>query len=1305
MLSSYSVKRPYTVVVAVVVIILLGIISFTRMTTDLLPSIDLPYVVVMTSYAGASPEEVELVVTEPLEQALATTSSIEEITSVSQENTSLLILEFSQGTNMDGVMIEMNGTIDLLESQWPDDVGAPMMMKLNPDAMPIMVAAVDVNGMDVAQISRYTEDTVQPALERLEGVASATAMGLLEQQVEVRLDPAKVDALSTRVQDSVNAKLEEARQEIEDAKADIESGKEELSEQGRSQTTQITQAQLDLTDGKIQIAQAGMEIASGRLQLQQLAQMAAQTISQLEGQLEPLLAQREELAGQIEGLQEQIAQLEEAIALLEALEDEEMPPDMPDLPDMPGEDGEEDGGMPDLPAMDIEELRALREEAQGALDLAQGGMEELESGISVLEENLAQARASLSQTNAQIAGLDAAAAQLEASGAQIGSGGSQIAAGAGALTSGLNEATGELAAAQAVVTIGENQMDAQEDSARSSADISGILTPAMVAQVISAQNFGMPAGYIDHDGESYLVRVGNELGSMEELESLVLFNLGMDGIEPVTVADIGSVEMTDNADQLYAKINGNDGVILMLQKQSTYSTADVSHAIADTVSALETDNPNLHITPLMDQGVYIDIVVQNVLQNLLYGAVLAIIVLFLFLRSLKPTLIVAVSIPISVVFALVLMYFSGVTLNLISLAGLALGVGMLVDNSIVVIENIYRMRALGTPPKEAAVEGARQVGGAIAASTITTICVFLPIAFTNGISRELFVDMALTITYSLAASLLVALTLVPAMAAPMLAQPQKESTEFFRRLQDAYAGALAWSLQHKLLVLLPVFALFGICVWQAFSAGVSFMPEMDSDEMSLTVEMPRGATFDETTQMADTVMERVESVPGVDTVGAVLGSTLSTMMGGMGGGSETTVTMNITLDTDRPATSQEIADTIRSETEDLDCEVSVQASTMDMSAYMGSGIEVKIQGENLDDMRRAASEVAELLEETEGTRDVSDGLEDTSPEVRIAVDKNKAIEEGLTVAAVYSSVSSQISEGISAGELTLDLTDYPVMVADLDGASLAPGEIADLEISGEVAGEERTVRLGDIAQIEEAAGFDAIRREHQIRTITVSAAIDSAHNVGLVSRTFERELLSYHPPAGVSVQVEGENATIMEALGDLFFMLAVAVGLIYLIMVAQFQSLKSPFIVMFTIPLAYTGGLLALFLTGFDLSVISVLGFLMLSGIIVNNGIVFVDYINQLRRDVHMEMQAAVVEAGRTRLRPILMTALTTILGLVTLAFGVGSGAEMLQPMAIVTIGGLIYATVLTLFVVPCLYAGVNRDRRAKLAPQQEAGG
>lgn len=1281
MLSSFSVRKPYTVVVAVVVVILLGIISFTRMTTDLLPSVDLPYVIIMTSYTGASPEEVELTVTKPLEQALATTSNIENITSVSRENSSVLILEFSQDTNMDSVMIEMNGTIDLLEGAWPDGVGAPMLMKLNPDAMPVMVTAVDVNGLNMEQISRYTEDTVQPAIERLEGVASVTGLGLLESQVMVRIDPGKVQELNGKVQESVNSKLEEARKELEEAQDELDSGKSALSEQGRSRTQQVTQAQLDLVDGKIQIAEAQMEISSGRAQLQQVAAMAEQTISQLKAQLDPLLDQRSELQAKIDEVEggigqinAQIDQLEAAITALEALE--ELTP----------EQETELETMRDL----LTQAEEGRQEAEEGLRQAQTGMAELQDGIDALQANIDTAEASLASTNAQIASLDAASSSLQGTAAQISGGGSQIAAGAGALTSGLNEAVGELAAAQAVITVGSNQMDAQEDTARESADITDMITPAMVAQIIGAQNFGMPAGYVHNNGEEYLVRVGDELGSLESLEELVLLNLGMDDIDPVRVKDIGGVTMTDNADDLYAKINGNDGVILMMQKQSTYSTADVSDAIGETIRDLEDKNPNLHITTLMDQGMYIDMVVENVLQNLLYGAVLAIIVLFLFLRSLRPTVIIAVSIPISVVFALVLMYFSGVTLNLISLAGLALGVGMLVDNSIVVIENVFRMRALGTPPKEAAIKGASQVAGAITASTITTICVFLPIVFTNGISRELFSDMALTITYSLLASLLVALTLVPAMAAPLLQKDQKDETRFFRWFQEKYGKALRWTLGHKWAVLLPVLGLFVFCIWQALQAGVSFMPEMDSAEMTLTVEMPPGSTFGETKAMADTVISRLEAMPQVETVGAVAGNTMTTFLGGS---SDSSVSMYVTLREDRDITSAQAAEQIREKTGDLDCEVTVSASTMDMSSYMGSGIEVRIEGESLEDMRRTAQEVAELLQQQEGTMDVSDGLEDSTPEIRIIVDKNKAIGEGLTVAGVYQVISSEISDGISAGSLQLNMTDYPVMVADKDAAAMTPDELRGMEISGEVAGEKKTVHLGDIADIEESMSLDAINRENQVRTITVSAAVDSSHNVGLVSRAFEQKLRTYHPPGGIAVRVEGENATIMDALEDMFFMLVVAIGLIYLIMVAQFQSLKSPFIVMFTIPLAFTGGLLALFLTGMDLSVISMLGFLMLSGIIVNNGIVFVDYVNQLRESGQL-MEDALIEAGRTRMRPILMTALTTILGLTTLALGVGTGADMLQPMAVVTIGGLIYATALTLFVVPSLYALFHRRAR-----------
>lgn len=807
----------------------------------------------------------------------------------------------------------------------------------------------------------------------------------------------------------------------------------------------------------------------------------------------------------------------------------------------------------------------------------------------------------------------------------------------------------------------------------------------MLGNILMAQNFNMPAGYITEGEEQYLVKVGEEYASLEELENTLLMHMDVDGVGDVRLSDVADIALTDNAGESYAKVNGNDGVVLSFQKQSTASTATVSQRINSAIAQLQEQNPGLHITPLMDQGDYIDMVVGSVLSNLLWGGLLAIIVLIFFLKDAKPTFIVACSIPFSLMCAITLMYFTDVTLNIISLSGLALGVGMLVDNSIVVIENIYRLRSLGVPASKAAIQGAKQVSGAIFASTLTTICVFLPIVFTQGISRELFTDMGLTIAYSLLASLVVALTLVPAMGAAVLKNTKEKSHRWFDAFVEGYQRLLGWALRHKAPVLSGVTALLAISIFLTTQMGTAFIPAMDSPQMSAILTMPRGAAQQDAYAMADTVMERIAAVDGVETVGAMSGgSGMSSMMGGSSSGGS--ITYYILLSDDRTATNADVSAAIEAQVADLDCTVEVQESTMDMSALGGSGVELVITGRGLDEMNAIADDLRGILRGTEGLVDISENSVTGNPETRITVDKYKAMQHGLTVAQIYSELAAELKAENTATTLTLDGTDTPVVVVKPAGQAPTRGNIMDHAFTVTNAeGEEETVRLYDIAAKQETDSVSSINRENGARTMSVSAGVDARHNIGLVSRELEKKLADYELPEGYTVEIAGENETINSAMTDLVKMIALAVVFIYLIMVAQFQSLMSPFIVMFTIPLAFTGGLLALWLTGSELSIIAMLGFLILAGVVVNNGIVFVDNINQLRL-AGMDRTEAILETGRTRIRPVLMTALTTILAMSTMALGIGDGAEMTQPMAIVTIGGLTYATLLTLLVVPVLY-------------------
>ena len=831
----------------------------------------------------------------------------------------------------------------------------------------------------------------------------------------------------------------------------------------------------------------------------------------------------------------------------------------------------------------------------------------------------------------------------------------------------------------------QEQFDQARDAAYKKADLSGVLTADMLGNILMAQNFNMPAGYITEGEEQYLVKVGEEYASLEELENTLLMHMDVDGVGDVRLSDVADIALTDNAGESYAKVNGNDGVVLSFQKQSTASTATVSQRINSAIAQLQEQNPGLHITPLMDQGDYIDMVVGSVLSNLLWGGLLAIIVLIFFLKDAKPTFIVACSIPFSLMCAITLMYFTDVTLNIISLSGLALGVGMLVDNSIVVIENIYRLRSLGVPASKAAIQGAKQVSGAIFASTLTTICVFLPIVFTQGISRELFTDMGLTIAYSLLASLVVALTLVPAMGAAVLKNTKEKSHRWFDAFVEGYQRLLGWALRHKAPVLSGVTALLAISIFLTTQMGTAFIPAMDSPQMSAILTMPRGAAQQDAYAMADTVMERIAAVDGVETVGAMSGgSGMSSMMGGSSSGGS--ITYYILLSDDRTATNADVSAAIEAQVADLDCTVEVQESTMDMSALGGSGVELVITGRGLDEMNAIADDLRGILRGTEGLVDISENSVTGNPETRITVDKYKAMQHGLTVAQIYSELAAELKAENTATTLTLDGTDTPVVVVKPAGQAPTRGNIMDHAFTVTNAeGEEETVRLYDIAAKQETDSVSSINRENGARTMSVSAGVDARHNIGLVSRELEKKLADYELPEGYTVEIAGENETINSAMTDLVKMIALAVVFIYLIMVAQFQSLMSPFIVMFTIPLAFTGGLLALWLTGSELSIIAMLGFLILAGVVVNNGIVFVDNINQLRL-AGMDRTEAILETGRTRIRPVLMTALTTILAMSTMALGIGDGAEMTQPMAIVTIGGLTYATLLTLLVVPVLY-------------------
>ena len=1245
MISKYSVKRPYTVLVAVVLVIVLGVVSLSKMTTDLLPDMSFQYALVITTDMGASPEQVESDVTAPIESAMATTSNIKNISSISYNSYSIVTLEYEQNANMDSVVIEIQQSLDQISGQWDDSIGTPMIMKVNPDMLPVLAAAVDVDGMDAAKLSEYVENELFPAIESLEGVASVTTTGQLEESVQVTLNQDKIDALNKKVQKSIDKQFAKSQKEIdankkkvEDGQSSINTGSDQLTDainQTMDKQQELLKTEKDLKNQLADLKKQQKSLSQIQSGIQTFMQSDAYTgiVSVLKDN--PQLAESEEMKAQIKQLNKVV---KEQFAALSSL-------------------GITVNTYEDLPAASAEVGKLLAQVNTG-IKTIESAQKKVESGKVSLSSALDTLNANASLTALKVSASSA-----------------------------------ELTSAASSLEDAQSKLDDAKDSAYDSADLNKVLSEDTITSLLAAQNFDMPAGYAMDGDTQYLVRVGDAVEDVEDLKKLPLIDMGIDGVKTICLSDVADVTVTDNSDETYAVINGNPGIMLSMEKQTGYSTGEVTDRILEKFKSLEKEDSNLHLSVLMNQGVYIDMIVNSVMQNMIWGALLAILVLLLFLKDIKPTIVIACSIPLSVVAAVVLMYFTGITLNIISMSGLMLGIGMLVDNSIVVIENIYRLRGEGYSIKKAAVEGSKQVTGAIIASTLTTVSVYAPIIFTEGITRQLFVDLALTIAYTLVASLVVALTFVPAMSSVTLRRTKEIRHPWFDAMKEWYGRALAWCLRFKPVVLIVAVVLLVASAALSVSKGLNFMDmDMETNQISVSVSAKEGEklTFQELTEASDQVMKRISDIKGIDTIGAMAGGNSTSSL--MGGGNDS-VSMYILLDEDADVKVSDVTDAITEKTKDLDCEVSTNTSSMDYSSYFGSGLSVRIKGNDIETLQKLAGEVADVMKDTKGTTDIDDGMEDSEPQLTISVDKKKAAKYGLTVAQVYQLVSAKMADSKTVTTITTDIKDYKVYVQTEEQADTKLSDIKDMTFSyTNKNGKEKEIPLTKICKMKETSTLSTISRDAQTRYITVSCGVDEDHNVTLVSNKLQKAIDKLDIPDGYKVEMTGEDETINESMKQLVLMLVLAVIFIYLIMVVQFQSLLSPFIIMFSIPLAFTGGFIALLLTGQEINVLAMLGFIMLSGLIVNNGIVLIDYINQARR-AGASKKEAIIESGKTRVRPILMTVLTTVLAMLTTALGIGDGSDMMRPMAITLIGGLVYGTILTLIVIPCIYDLFNREK------------
>ena len=1297
-MPKFSVKKPLTVFVAVLAILVLGVVAYLKMTPDLMPNMDFPYVILVTTDPGASPETVEADITKPLEQSMATLDRIKNVTSSSMDSVSMVVLEFEDGVNMDTVSVDIQQKINQLKGSWSDTVGDPYVLKMNPSMLPVQVAALSYDGKDITELSDFVTDTLSPKLEGITGVASVTVSGTVQHQLHVILSQKKLDDLSRRLSDAIAKQLDDAAGQLSSARGQVNSAKAAIRSAEESAVRDaVTQALTTIQDSL-----KTMRASRDQLQanLRELAEIQAEK-ARLEAENAPYQAR-------IEAIRHDPSMTEEekqaAIAEIES-------------------DPEYVRIQAELAALDLR-MAALGVKWDEAVQRAkewQKQLEELEKQLRDLETDEGVAKLADQVTAGTLTMADAV---------------TQIISANIQLDSALNQ-----------IDQGLQTLEESRSAALSQADLSSSLNLSTITALLTAQNFSMPAGYLKEDGVNYMVSVGDAIGTRQDLEDLVLFDLGMDGIDPIRMKDVADVAITDNSSEIYDKLNGKDGVIVSFNKQSTYATAEVSDNINSRFRELEAEYEGLSFVPLMDQGDYIYLIINSILSSLGWGALFSVLILYLFLRDLRPTVITLCSIPISVIFAVVLMYFSGVTINMISLSGLAVAVGMLVDNSVVVIENIYRLRAKGATVIQAAVSGARQVLGAITASTLTTVCVFLPIVFVEGITKQLFTDLALTITYSLLASLIVALTLVPAMASGMLRKEKPKKPGLLDKVYPAYRKAVSWSIHHKLVVLGVSLLLLVGSAGAALARGFAFMPNIDMNTVNLTVSMPEGCTREQAVSLADEVLRRAAQVENVETVGAMMSSSgssggmdMTSMMSSGGGAYDVTAYITLTEGASGAKTGQQIEAACTG----MDCTVTASGAMDSYMTYLtGSGVALNVYGSDMEQMQSAAKTLAAKLATVPGTENVSDGLEQAATALHLSVDRNAAMEKGLTVAQVYMAVASALTDTDSSLSLTLDGLDVSVSIQSPEESRMTREKLMDLEIdpsamsamssmmsaasgsgsmsgmsgmssgSGSMSGMSgmssgstsavqaaEPVRLGDIAKLEETVSLNTIHRDQQRRYITVSADVADGYNVTKVTNAAQAAIAEVDLPQGITASFQGENEAIMDAIEQLLLMLLLGIVLVYLVMVAQFQSLRSPLIVMFTIPLAFTGGFLALLLAGIEVSVVSLVGFVMLVGVIVNNGIVLVDYINQLRLE-GMGRREAIIEAGITRLRPILMTSLTTILGLVVMAFGKDVGTALMQPVALVCIGGLLYATLMTLLVVPCMYDILSRRDLRKVNEEE----
>ena len=1012
-ISELSIKRPVTIIMVMLMIVVFGVVSFIKSPMDLLPSMNIPMAVIMTDYEGVGSEEVENFVTKPIESAVSTVSNMKSVSSQSSEGSSIVIVEFNDGTDMDFAALDMRERIDMIKEFLPDGASNPMVIKINPDMLPIAQIGISSTNKNEIELKNFVEDNIKNRLERIEGVASISLSGGLTKEITVNMDRTKME----------NYKL---------------------------------------------------------------------SINQVAGTL-----------------------------------------------------------------------------------------------------------------------------QME--------------------------------------------------------------------------NINLPSGVVEHGDRNLNVRSKGEFNSIREIENIPIV-LPQGSV--IYIRDIAMVEEGYKDKSSINRMDGEDSIGLTIQKEATANTLEVTKRIKKEINDIIKENADVNIQLAFDQGIFVEQAINGVIENGIVGAILAMLILFLFLKSIRPTLVIVISIPISVISTFILLYISNTTLNMISMGGLALGVGMMVDNAIVVLENIYRHRKEGKNRFEAALTGTKEVGGAIIASTLTTVVVFVPIVFTEGLAAEVFKEMALTVTFSLVASLAVALTIVPMLSSKMLNMSNKKEGKtpvFFKvidkwdrvinGLDNIYRVALKGVLNSRLITIILTVIISAASIATVYFIGTEFIPGTDQGLFTVSINMGDGVVIEETDEVVKKVEEIIANIPEAEIVFATVGGSSSNVMSLGIESSSASVDVTLAPLSKRSKSTSEIVEMVRNEVEKIPgADITVADAGMDMLAMMGSPIVVQIYGDDLNELSKIADEVKDIVENVEGTRQVESSISKGRLEAGVYVNRDKASLYGLSTMQVASAISTSL-QGQVATRYRIEGDEIDVRLKFPDEISKTYQSLNNISVLSPLG---VNVPLGEVVEIKLEEGPVNITRRNQTRYVTVSADL-FGRDVGSVNSEIQEKLNELDLPYGYYTYIGGENEQIVESFESLAKALLLSILLIYMVMAAQFESLSQPFIIMFSVPLAFSGAAFGLFITGRTLNVASFIGVIMLSGIVVNNAILLVDYINNLRES-GMERDEAILKAGPTRLRPILMTTLTTILGLIPLSLGVGEGAEIQAPLATVVMFGLALSTLLTLLIIPVIY-------------------